>query len=166
MENENDNIESTNDEEIVEESVEETDDTTLTVEDYKKLEQKNKELYERAKKAEALAKEIKQKPAELKNNETQSSSLSREEAILFAKGYTEDEVDLANKLAKVNGINILEAVEDDYLKGKRALRLKKEKSEMASLPASNGTGKFKAEKPVGEMTEAEHKAYFDKVMGN
>jgi hypothetical protein len=163
MEEEIEDIASTTDEEIVEDSSEET---TLTVEDYKKLEQKNKELYERAKKAEALAKEVKNKPETLKTNETQSSSLSREEAILFAKGYTEDEVDLANKLAKVNGIGILEAIEDDYLKGKRALRLKKEKSEMASLPASNGIGKFKADKPVGEMTEDEHRAYFQKVMGN
>lgn len=155
-------IDSTTDEEIVEESVEET---TLTVEDYKRLEQKNKELYERAKKAEALAKEVKNKPETLKNNETQSSSLSREEAILFAKGYTEDEVDLANKLAKVNGVNILEAIEDDYLKAKRNERLRKEKSEKASLPASNSVGRVKAEKPIGEMTEEEHKAYFDKVMG-
>lgn len=156
-------IDSTTDEEIVEESVEET---TLTVEDYKRLEQKNKELYERAKKAEALAKEVKNKPETLKNNETQSSSLSREEAILFAKGYTEDEVDLANKLAKVNGVNILEAIEDDYLKAKRNERLRKEKSEKASLPASNSVGRVKAEKPIGEMTTEEHKAYFDKVMGN
>lgn len=166
MENEVDNIESTNDEEVVEETFEEVEEeTTLTVEDYKKLEQKNKELYERAKKAEALAKEVKNKPETLKTNETQSSSLSREEAILFAKGYTEDEVDLANKLAKVNGVNILEAIEDDYLKAKRNERLRKEKSEKASLPASNSVGRVKAEKPIGEMTEEEHKAYFDKVMG-
>lgn len=168
MENEIEDIASTNDEEIVEENFEETEEeTTLTVEDYKKLQQKNKELYERAKKAEALAKEVKSKPIIKKEiNENQSSSLSREEAILFAKGYTEEEVDLANKLAKVNGINVLEAIEDDYLKAKRNERLRKEKSEKASLPASNSVGRVKAEKPIGEMTEDEHRAYFHKVMGN
>ena len=165
MEEEIEDIASTNDEEVVEETFEEEEETTLTVEDYKKLQQKNKELYERAKKAEALAKEVKSKTI-IKNNETQPSSLSREEAILFAKGYTEDEVELANKLAKVNGINVLAAVEDDYLKAKRNERLRKEKSEKASLPASNGVGRFKTDKSVGEMTEDEHRDYFNKVMNN
>lgn len=149
--------------EVVEE-VEETNDAP-TLEDYERLKKEKETLLAQKehwrKKAETIV-----KPKEtLKNNETQSSSLSREEAILFAKGYTEDEVDLANKLAKVNGVNILEAIEDDYLKAKRNERLRKEKSEKASLPASNSVGRVKAEKPIGEMTEEEHKAYFDKVMG-
>jgi hypothetical protein len=153
----------TTEEETVEE---EANENSPTLEDYERLKKEKETLLAQKehwrKKAETIV-----KPKEtLKTNETQSSSLSREEAILFAKGYTEDEVDLANKLAKVNGIGVLEAIEDDYLKSKRALRLKKEKSEMASLPASNGTGKFKADKPVGEMTEEEHRAYFNKVMGN
>jgi len=160
---------------VVEETIEETQEDVIeeeladdaSQEDYKEYWEKKVKTLEAQKEHWRKKAETIVKPKEtLKTNETQSSSLSREEAILFAKGYTEDEVDLANKLAKVNGIGVLEAIEDDYLKSKRALRLKKEKSEMASLPASNGTGKFKADKPVGEMTEEEHRAYFNKVMGN
>jgi len=155
--------------EIIEEEVEEETNDSPTLEDYNRLKKERETLLAQKnhwkKKAEG-SKEIEQKPLIKENNKTQSSSLTREEAILFAKGYTEEEVDLANKLAKVNGIGILEAVEDDYLKNKRALRLKNEMSNKASLPASNGVGKFKAEKPVGEMSKDEHKAYFDKVMGN
>lgn len=105
------------------------------------------------------------KPATNKPNENQSNSLSREEAILFAKGYTDEEVTLANKLARVNETSILEAVEDNYLKTMRAERIKKEKSNKASLPASS-TGGVKHKKPVGEMSEEEHRELFDKAMGN
>jgi len=156
--------------EIIEEEVEEETNDSPTLEDYNKLKKEKATLVAQKnhwkKKAEGSKETIEPKPLIKENNKTQSSTLTREEAILFAKGYTEEEVDLANRLAKVNGIGILEAIEDDYLKNKRDLRLKTEKSEKASLPASNGIGKIKADKPIGEMTPDEHKAYFDKVMGN
>lgn len=155
------NIDSTNDEEVVEET-----DNTPTLEDYEALKQKNKELFERAKKAEALAKA--KRDAELKsnkNNETQSG-LSREEAILYAKNYTDEEVELAVKLSKLNGTNVLVAIEDEIFKAKVASRKKKENAEKASLPASSSIGKVKVQKPIGEMSEDEHKALFHKVMGN
>lgn len=139
------------------------DDSTVYLEDYKKLKKENETL--KAQK-EHWRKKAETKSQPLKTNETQPSFLSREEAILFAKGYTEEEVDLANKLAKVNGTSILVAVEDNYLKSLRAERLRKERSEKAALPASNGAGKFKTTKPIGEMTEEEHREYFNKVMGN
>lgn len=162
--------------EVVDTEVEETESTEVeeetndapTLEDYERLKKERETLL--AQKEHWKKKATQSKPLEqtetLKNKETQSSSLSREEAILFAKGYTEDEVDLANKLAKVNGTNVLVAIEDDYLKAKRAERLKKEKSEKASLPASSGVGRYKTDKPIGEMSPEEHRAYFDKVMGN
>jgi len=92
-----------------------------------------------------------------------NSSLTREEAILFAKGYTEEEVDLANKLAKINGINPLVAAEDDYFKTKHIERINKEKSKQASLGASSSSGKFK-NKSSGDMTREEHIEYFNDIM--
>jgi len=158
------NIDSTNDEEVVEDNTE--TDSTPTLEDYEVLKQKNRELYERAKKAEALAKA--KRDAELKSNKTNETQtgLSREEAILYAKGYTDDEVELANKLAKVNGTNPLVAIEDEIFKAKVSARLKKEKSEKASLGASNSSSQFKSAKPYKEMTEEERVAQFNKAMGN
>lgn len=158
------------DEVVVEETTneveEETPDNTPTLEDYERLKKEAETLKAQKEHWRKKAETPKESQPLIKTNETQSSSLSREEAILFAKGYTEEEVDLANKLAKVNGINVLAAVEDDYLKAKRNERLRKEKSEKASLPASSGVGRYKTDKPVGEMSVDEHREYFNKVMGN
>lgn len=153
------NIDSTNDEQETSEEV----DNTPTVEDYNKLQQKNKELYERAKKAEAIAKAKKEAPLLKETNETQS--LTRDEAILYAKGYTDEEVDLANRLSKLNGTTPLKAVEDDIFKAKHSARLKKERSEQASLSPSSSGG-FKSDKPLGKMTKEEHEAYYRKVVGS
>lgn len=163
MENETENNDSLNVEEVVDESTDETTDNTPTLEDYEALKEKNKVLFERAKKAEALAKT--KKELLNKSNETQSS-LSREEAILYAKGYTDEEVQFANKIARIEGVSPLVAIEDELFKGKVNERKQKELSEKAALPASGGSSRYQAEKPTGEMTEEEHKAYFDKVMGN
>lgn len=154
------NNDSTNVEEVVEE---ETTDNTPTLEDYEALKQKNKELYERAKKAEALAKAKKDAELTNKTKETQSG-LTREEAILYAKGYTDEEVELANKLAKVNETTPLKAIEDEIFKAKYEQRLQKEKSAKASLSPSSGAGRFQPEKPTTEMTPEEHKAYAMKLL--
>ena len=158
---------SQNVEEVVDEVVEQeeaTDSDVPTLEDYRSLEQKNKELYERAKKAEGTAKVLKQTPT-LKS--TEQAGLTREEVILYAKGYTDDEVATALKLATLNGENPLVVAEsDDYFKAKVAERKKKEKSEQASLPASYGSGRVKADKPIGDMDRDEHIEHFNKVMGN
>ena len=100
-----------------------------------------------------------------KPNETQSS-LSREEVILIAKGHTEEEVELANKLSKINGTSLLEAVEDDIFKAKVDTRVKSEQDKTASLGASKGAKGGKAPKPYKEMTEEERIAQFNETMGN
>lgn len=158
----NENNDSINVEEVVEADAD--TDNTPTLEDYEALKQKNKELYERAKKAEALAKA--KRDAELKSNKTNEtqSGLTREEAILYAKGYTDEEVELATKLAKVNDTTPLKAIEDEIFKAKVSARLKKEKSEKASLSPSGGAGRIQPDKPTTEMTPEEHKAYAMKLL--
>jgi len=134
-------------------------DNTPTLEDYEELKRKNEMLYARVKKAEE-AKKVSQPLKKL--NDT---GLTREEVILYAKGYTDEEVKLALKLSKVEGTNPLVVAEsDDYFKTKVTERQKKEKSALASLPASSGSGRYTPPKPVGEMTEEEHQAYFREVM--
>jgi polyhydroxyalkanoate synthesis regulator phasin len=122
-----------------------------------KLEATNKQLYARTKKGEKT-------PVTAQKSKS-NSSITRDEAILFAKGHTEDEVELANKLAKVNGGSLMEAVNDTYFKSVVASRRKKEVASKASLGASSGSSKYTPVE-VGKMTPDEHKAYFHKVMGN
>lgn len=121
-----------------------------------KTEETNKKLYAR------LKKPVQKKP-ETQTQSNNNSGLTREEAILFAKGHTEEEVDLANKLAKVNGVSLVKAAEDDYFKSVVNNRLKKEKSDKASLGASNGNSKF-VPKDVGKMSRDEHQKLFHEVM--
>lgn len=165
MENENENIDSLNDEQIeVEELTEETseEETTLTVEDYKKLERKNKELFERAKKAEALVKEVKEtkKPAEtLKTNET-PVSLSREEAILIAKGVDENVIEQASLIASAKGISLNDAMKDPLIEAYTENIKAREKREKAQLGASNNSGVYVNKGDLSQrvgMTEEEHK---------
>lgn len=122
-----------------------------------KLKKTNAQLYNRLKEAKE------KKPVETVKASKSNSSLTREEAILFAKGHTEEEVNLAVKLAKVSNSNPLVAAEDEYFKSVVEKRLKKEQSAKASLGASNGGNKF-SPKPVGKMTEEEHAKYFHEVM--
>lgn len=121
-----------------------------------KTKELNTKLYARVKKTEV------KKPEATKTSKT-NSSLTREEAILFAKGHTEEEVNLANKLAQINGTNPLVAAEDTYFKTVVRARLKKEESAKASLGASNGNNKF-TPKDVGEMSDEEHQKLFQETM--
>jgi hypothetical protein len=135
-----------------------TEDSSEDVESLKaklkELEDKNKQLYARVKKTDT-------KPEAKKSSN--NSGLTREEAILFAKGYTEDEVELAVKLAKINEVNPLVAAEDSYFKAKVLERKQKEKSSRASLDASGSTNKF-TPKDIGKMSDEEHaKLYYEKM---
>jgi hypothetical protein len=131
--------------------------TEPTLEDYQKLEKTNKNLFARLKKAEQIAKSAKT------NKTNEQSGLTREEAILFAKGLTEEEIDLASKLAKVNGTTLLKATEDNYFKTKIEERLSKERSIKASLGGSSGSA-LQPAKPIAEMSRAEHIEYTKKLM--
>lgn len=146
-------------------TTEESTDDVPTVEDYLKLKKEAETLRaqkEHWKKKATTLKEV--EPSKKETNETQAG-LTKEEVILYAKGYTDEEVDLAKKLAALNGSTPLKAIEDDFFKAKVDARLKQERSEKASLAPSSGAGRFKNEKPVGEMTREEHEAYYRKVMG-
>lgn len=152
--------------EPITDEVEDVADDIPTVEDYMKLKREAETL--KAQKDHWRKKAEQPKVAQPETNKQQNDEalkLIRDEAILFAKGYTEDEVALAVKVSKLNGVSMLEAISDDYVKAQVNTRLKKEKAEKASLGVSSGTG-LKTDKPVGEMTEDEHRKLYDKVMGN
>lgn len=156
------NIDSTNDEEVVETETEETEevdtDDTPTLEDYQALKQKNKELFERAKKAEALAKA--KKNAELKFNKTNETNVSEEDLIRTARLASQlDDDDL--EVLKTLGGSLAEKINNPLFKAYKENKVKKQKSESASLKPSNG---ISAPKVKPDMTPEEHKAWVKKLM--
>jgi len=142
MNNENiENINSTNDETIEEEveNVENTEDTNSG--DFDKIEEQNKKLYARAKRAEDEVKELKNKLSNYKpnNNSQEANTLTRDEAILFAQGLGEKDVSLLNKISKVEGISLLEAKESEVFKLHQETQAKKKREEETSLRATKGS---------------------------
>lgn len=94
-----------------------------------------------------------------------SNSLTREEAILIAKGYSEEELKALNiikKGAEAEGrkMSFLEATEDEMFKAYKSKLEAKERSKKAQLGASGGSRQDS--KVVAQMTADEHKEYFEK----
>lgn len=92
------------------------------------------------------------------NSSNEQIGLSREEAILYSQGFADEDVKLASKLSKLNGISLIEATKDDYFLAKVQERKDKAKAEKAGLPPAQGGG-HSTEKNAGDMTREEHQAY-------
>jgi hypothetical protein len=92
------------------------------------------------------------------------TGLSRAEAILFAKGFTEEEVEKVKKVAQMEGLTELEAAEDELFTAWKESRERKAKSAKAQLGAANGSGQVKREQGFNarEISREDHKAMFDK----
>lgn len=158
---ESENDDSTNVEEVAEVEEPEADDpyASKTVEDFKALEKKNKELFERAKKAEALAKEAKGKPLIKEIKET-PTGLTREEAILIAKGVNEDVINQAALVAKAKGVSLMDAMKDPLIEAYASKLKADEKREKAQLGTSKSGGSRGDNGDLSQrvgMTEEEHR---------
>lgn len=175
-----DNTESTNGEEVV--VTDTTEDTSSEVEltleedtteevDVAKLQEINKKLFARAKKAEELLKLNKTQVKAVaqpkkEQNINNEQYLTREEAILIAKGYEEDELAKIKAISKGSNCSLLDATKDEMFtlwKEKKEAESRKAKS---SLGSSKGSGSARAEKSVSAMTEEEHRAYVNKMFNN
>jgi hypothetical protein len=139
-------------------------DTTPTLEDYNKLADTKKQLSARLAKAEAELKKAKAQP-EVKETNT-PTGLTREEAILIAKGTSEVLIEKASLIAKAQNISLLEAMKDPLIEAFGDKLKADEKKAKASLGASSGgsgnTGSYgknqaaRLEDAVG-MSEEEHR---------
>ena len=100
------------------------------------------------------------------NNEINSQSLTRDESIFFAKfGSQENAEELFDQLlviSKGKGISVKEAQEDPLYKAFKEQSDADLKTKKASLPPSGGS-KGSPPKPISEMTEKEHKKYFEEL---
>jgi hypothetical protein len=120
-----------------------TDDVEALREALEREKIAKQQILARAKKAEALLKENKEKPS-LNNNVLTSDDV--ETKILKAQGLPDDEINYLKKLAKLNDTSIIEAQSDEIFKSFKANKEAQEKSEKAKLGASRGSGTVKKEK--------------------
>lgn len=139
----------------------------------KKFEDQRRRAEKREKRLEEVEEELKKfksaKP-ETQPNESKSepvSGLSREEAILIAKGLSVEEVEKAKKIALIEGIDPIKAVESDYFKTWKSEEDKKREISNTQLPASHGSAKSKPKIDFNTpgLTPEQHKELWKAKMG-
>lgn len=120
------------------ESAESTDEESSDVEDVDALKEKNRQLFARAKRAEADLKKLKDQPkAEEKKPDAQVDE-SKINAILDKRDL--ESLDLSDELkrevqnyAKLNNVSVKKALSSDYIQFQKEKHEKKERAEEASL---------------------------------
>ena len=160
----NDELEETEEENLEEETNEEeteeeqTDSDSPTLEDYEKLQKKLKTIEAQKEHWRKKAQTSQPKGEELKkSNET---NVSEEDLIRTARLASQlDDDDL--EVLKTLGGSLAEKINNPLFKAYKENKVKKQKSESASLKPSNGILSPKA-KP--NMTPEEHKAWVKKLM--
>lgn len=154
-----------NEEENLETEIDnDTDDVEALKEALEKEKIAKQQILARAKKAEALLKENKDKPS-LNNNVLTSEDV--ETKILKAQGLPDDEINYLKKLATLNGTSIIEAQSDEIFKSFKANKEAQEKQANAKLGASRGSGSIKKEKTFTTkgLSDEEHKEMWRQSLG-
>lgn len=126
------------------------------------IEQKNRELFERAKKAEERYYALKKQERPVQENTVTVDDVDM--AILVAKGLSDDEIESLRPLAKGAGKRLRDVLLIPEAKVILDWKRSQTKSEQAT-PASSGRPIPVAggSKPWAAMTEDERRANFDKV---
>lgn len=132
---------------IVEDTDESQDDyesDTPTLEDYHavkaQLEKEKKEkdrlqrLFNNARKA---TKELTDKP-----NNTSAPPIEKDELILYSKGFEPEDIEIARKVAAVEGVSLMEATKSDIYSSLKAKMDAKNNSEKAQLRPSRGSSNY------------------------
>jgi hypothetical protein len=91
--------------------------------------------------------------------------LTREEGILFAKGFSEEEVEQAKKVASLQGVKLTEAVTDELFTGWKAKKDKEAKDRQAQLGVSRGARPAtKKTFATQGLSDEDHKQLFQEKM--
>src|ERR1043165_875407 len=77
-------------------------------------------------------------PTQTATAPAQPASLTRDEAIVIAKGFSEEELEYAKKVAALEGIKVTDAVTNDLFTSWKTKRDDAAKQAKAQLPASKG----------------------------
>lgn len=141
--------------------------------DVDKLLDTNKKLYARAKAAEAEAKRVKELEDELKKLKEQPAEsstqdvVSKEEVILFAKGFSLEEVEKLKTISKLEDTGLLASAESDVFKAWKATADARKKDEDSELEISKGSPKVKKQIDFSSpnLTPEQHRELFKKKFG-
>lgn len=158
------NIDPKNDEELLDdtealEQVEE--DSSVDDDEVSKLRSENKKLVEIIKRRKERDTKSDSKPEQTLNN---TQFLSREEAILVAGGFTGEDLDYLNVVAKGTGLSIQEAKEHPIFEAYLEKVAAEKKAKRAKLGASKGSSIHKPVEMSG-LSEAEHRKIWEEKMG-
>lgn len=147
------NTESIDQEEEAESTQEET--VTLSKSEFTKLKRQ----------AIAYKSQKENSPAPLKEKKG-SSDINRDELFLIAKGYDDDAIAQLQIIARGSGTSLKEALENPLFKNYEAKQKEEARRAKAKLGASNGSGYSQGGPAIKPgMTEAEHRAVWEKMSG-
>jgi len=161
MEEEIELLDSQNETEAV--AVETDEVVTDESDDTEKLKQTNAKLYARLKKEQETRKALEER-LKVSSPVQSNSSISREEVILIAKGYNEQELEVAQGIAKGFGIPLTQAVNHEMFVTYKEKKDKETKSDKAKLGASNSSGSRRDDKIKPDMSADDHKEAWRKMM--
>jgi len=152
-------IDQTNEEVLsTEESAEHTDagEGNDNDEELRKLRSENAKLVEIIKRRKERESHVQQETSPEKKSITNSSQLTRDEALLIAQGYSEDDLEQLQLVSRGANVSLKEAKEHplfiSYLEKQEADK----KSKKATMGASKGSA-MKKTVDIGAMSEEDHK---------
>ena len=160
----------------VEETSSETE-ATVGAEAIAKAQQIAEDQKRRAEKAEQKLKDLKAQLEEKEEVEPKtegqeaasatSGGLSKEETILYAKGFSEEEIEKIVSIAKIEGESPLVAAESDYFKLWKEKEDKNKETQNTQLGASRGSAHAMPKKTISDpgLSADEHKELWKQQMG-
>lgn len=143
----------------------ENEDSENDNEEILKLRSENKKLIEIIKRRkERETNSTQSAPTQTINNNNNAQPITRDEAVLFAQGYSEEDVDYLNVVAKGTGLSMKEAKEHPIFAAYIEKLDKEKKAKRASLGTSKGSTVQK-EVSLAGISAAEHKNIWKEKMG-
>ena len=140
------------------------DESSDEEKDWKAEALKYKAIAERKQKQIEKQPEVQQPQQSNSTNQNATAGVTREEVIFLSKGYDSDDLELAHKIAKVQGTSVLASMEDDYFKS--VVKKKRDEANAKNSQLGPGGGSpmsgGKRQKPISQMTRDEHMEYFNK----
>lgn len=159
-------IDPKNEEQLLEESEaleQEEDESSVDDDEVAKLRSENKKLTEIIKRRKERDNNSSSTPEQKTTNNTQF--LSRDEAILVASGFTGEDLDYLNVVAKGTGLSIQEAKEHPIFEAYLEKVSAEKKAKRAKLGASKGSSTHKPVDMTGLSAEDHRKIWEQKVLG-
>ena len=135
----------------VDSTIDETEDESTEDNGYDpELIEKNKKLFERAKKAEAELKALKAKPQPKAEPSEKQDGLSTMDAmaLINAKVTEKEDIEIVQKYARLNNIDILDALKDNVVK---AILKDKQEQRTTAQATNTGTVRRGSSKPTSDQ---------------